>query len=117
MSLPSPFPNIIMLADINIPNIDWSYPDIGCSIASPLTDLAGLLFLNQQVNEPLMNILYLIVCSDELINSVTTTDTFLSDHHIINVSTCIPIPKNIIQMIWPNPTSNIFESLDFNRCD
>ena len=41
-----------MLHDINLPNIDWSYPDIGCPIASPLTDLAILLFLNQQVNEP-----------------------------------------------------------------
>ena len=41
-----------MLGDINLPNIDWSWPDIGCSIAIPLTDLAGLLFLNQQVNQP-----------------------------------------------------------------
>ena len=52
MSLPSPLPNIIMLGDINLPNIDWSCPDINCPIASPLTDLASLLFLNQQVNKP-----------------------------------------------------------------
>ena len=52
LSLPSPLPNSIMLGDINLPNIDWSCPDIDCPIASPLTDLASLLFLNQQVNEP-----------------------------------------------------------------
>ena len=75
MSLPSPLPNIIMLGDINLPNIDWSCPDINCPIASPLTDLASLMFLNQQVNEPTRkhNILDIIFCSDELINSVITT--------------------------------------------
>ena len=109
-------PNIIMLGDINLPNMDWSCPDIGCPLASPLTDLAGLLFLNQQVNEPTRkhNILDLIFGPDELINSVTTTDTFLSDHRNINVSTCIPIPKDIIQIKSLNPASNIFERLDFN---
>ena len=119
MSLPSPLPNIIMLGDINLPNIDWSCPDINCPIASPLTDLASLLFLNQQVNKPTRkhNILDLIFCSDELINSVITTDTFLSDHRIINVSTCIPIPNDIIQSKSLNPPTNIFERLDFNRCD
>ena len=63
-------PNIIMLGDINLPNIDWSCTDISCPIASPLTDLASLLFLNQQVNEPTRkhNILDPIFCSDELIN-------------------------------------------------
>ena len=35
MSWPSPLPNIIMLGDINLPNIDWSCPDISCPIASP----------------------------------------------------------------------------------
>ena len=119
MSLASPLPNIIMLGDINLPNIDWSCPDINCPIASPLTDLASLLFLNQQVNKPIRkhNILDLIFCSDELINSVITTDTFLSDHRIINVSTCIPTPNDIIQIKSLNPATNIFERLDFNRCD
>ena len=118
MLLPSPLHNIIMLGDINFPNTIWSYPYIGCPIASPLTDLAGLLFLNQQVNEPTrkLNILDVIFWSDEL-NSVTTTDTFLSDHRIINVSTSISIPKDIIQIKSLNPASNVFERVDFNRCD
>ena len=119
MSLTSPLPNIIMLGDINLPNIDWSCPDIGCPIASPLTDIAGLLFLNQQINEPTRkhNILDIFFCPDDLINSVITTDTFLSDHRIINVSTCIPILKDIIQIKSLNSASNIFERLDLNRCD
>ena len=104
---------------LNLPNIDWPCPDIGCPIASPLNDLAGLLVLNQQVNEPIhkLNILDLMFCPDELNNSVTTTDTYLSDHRIINVSTCIPKPKDIIQMKGLNPSSNSFERLDLNRCD
>ena len=70
MSLPYPLPNIIMLGDINLPNIDWSCPAISCPIASPLTSFASLLFFNQQVNGPTRkhNILDLMFCSDELIN-------------------------------------------------
>ena len=41
-----------MLGDINLHNIDRLCPNIGYYIASPLTDLAGLLFFNQNVNEP-----------------------------------------------------------------
>ena len=64
ISLPSPLPNIIMLG--NLPNIDGSCPDISCPIASPLTDLASLLFLNQQVNAQTRrhHILDLIFCFD-----------------------------------------------------
>ena len=51
-------------------------------MAGPLIDLAGLLFLAQQVKEPTrkLNILDLIFCPDDLVNYITTTDTFLSDH-------------------------------------
>ena len=49
-------------------------------MAGPLVDLAGLLFL--QVKEPTrkLNILDIIFCHDDLVNYITTTDTFLSDH-------------------------------------
>ena len=72
MSLPSPLPNIIMLGDINVLNIYWSCRDIGCPISSPLTDILGVLFFNQQVNEPTPkhNHLDLICRPDEIINSV-----------------------------------------------
>ena len=73
MALPFTFPNIIMLGDINLPNIDWSCPTINCSMDSPLTDLAGLLFLNQKIKEPThkLNILDLMFCPDELVISVS----------------------------------------------
>ena len=67
MSLPSPLPNIIMLGDFNFPNIDWSCATTRCPMAGPLVDLAGLLFLAQQVNEPTRkhNILDLIFFAAE----------------------------------------------------
>ena len=76
MSLPSPLPNIIMLCDFNFPNIDWSCSITSCPMAGPLIDLAGLLFLNQQVKEPTskLNILDIIFGPDDLVNYITTTD-------------------------------------------
>ena len=66
-------------------------------MAGPLIDLAGLLFLAQQVKEPTrkLNILDLIFCPDDLVNHITTTDTFLSGHRIFSVSTSIPVPQTI----------------------
>ena len=112
-SLHSPLPNIIMLGDINLPNIDWSCPDISCYTASPLTDLASLLFLNQQVNEPTRkhNILDLMFCSGEFINSVTTTD-------YLTIALLMLVPVFQYPMILSKlKVSNIFERLDFNMCD
>ena len=119
MSLPSPLPNIIMLGDFNFPNIDLSCSTTSCPMAGPLIDLAGLLFLTQQVKEPTrkLNILDLIFCPDDLVNYITNTDTFLSDHRIINVSTSIPVPQTIPVAQSLNPSSNVFEKIDFNRAD
>ena len=76
-------------------------------------------FLTQQVKEPTrkLNILDLIFCPDDLVNYITTTDTFLSDHRIINVSTSIPVPQTIPVAQSLNPSSNVFEKIDFNRAD
>ena len=99
MALPSPLPNIIMLGDFNFPNRSF------------LIDLAGLLFLTQQVKELTrkLNILDLIFCPDDLVNYITTTDTFLSDHRIINVSTSVPVPQTIPVAQNLNPSSNVFD--------
>ena len=88
-------------------------------MAGPLIDLTGLLFLVQQVKEPTrkLNILDQIFCPDDLVNYITTTDTFLSDHRIINVSTSIPVPQTIPVAQSLNSSSTVFEKIYFNRAD
>ena len=117
--LPSPLPNIIMLGDFNFPNMDWSCSTTSCHTAGPLIDLPCLLFLLQKVKELTrkLSILDLIFCPDDLVNYITTTDTFLSDHRIINVSTSISVPQTIPVAQSLNPSSNVSEKIDFNRSD
>ena len=116
MALPSPLPNIIMLGEFNFPNIDWSCSTTSCPMAGPLIDLAGVLFLSQKEPTRKIDILDPIFCPDDLVNYITTTDTFLSDHQI-NVSTSIPVPQTIPVAQSLNPSSNVFEKIDFNRAD
>ena len=107
-----------MLGDFNFPNIDWSCSTTSCPMADPLVDLAGLLFLAPQVKEPTRkHILNLIFCPDDLVNYISTTDTFLSNHRIIHVSTSIPVPQTIPVAQSLIPSSNGFEKIDFNRAD
>ena len=62
------------------------------------------------------NILDLIFCPNELINSIVVSDTFISDHRMITVETNIPVhgvaPKQI-----SNPPSNQFAVLDLHKAD
>ena len=119
MSLPSPLPNIIMLGDFNFPNIDWSCSTTSCPMAGPLVDLAGLLFLAQQVKEPSRkhNILDLIFCPDDLVNYITTTKPFCLtiDLFMLVLLFQFPRPYPVVQSL--NPSSNVFEKIDFNRAD
>ena len=53
LSIPSPLPNvIIMLGDLNFPDINWTNPDMSCQYTISLISLSDSLFLNQQVLEP-----------------------------------------------------------------
>ena len=109
-SLNSPLPNIIILGDFNFPGVDWSSPNL--SSLKSLVNLCDSLFLSQQVHRPTRksNILDLILCPNELINSIVISDTFISDHRMITVETNIPVhgvaPKQIF-----NPPSNQFAVL------
>ena len=115
-SLKSPLPNIMILGDFNFPGVDWSSPNM--SSLKPLVNLCDSLFLSQQVLRPTRksNILDLIFCPNELINSIVVSDTFISDHRMITVETNIPVygvePKKIF-----NPPSNQFAVLDFHKAD
>ena len=63
------------------------------SMTTPFVDLCDYLFLNQQVHMPTRKstILDLIFCPNDLINTISISDTFISDHRMITVDTCISI--------------------------
>ena len=119
LSLSSPLPNIIMLGDLNFPDIDWSDPNPSCPTAGSLINLSNQLFLNQQVTEPTrnQNVLDLIFCSDEIINSISVSDTYLSDHRLILAETCLPIKEPNPKAHRKNPPISQFEKLDFNKAN
>ena len=70
------------------------YEDLAsCPTAGSLLNLTSHTCLNQQVFEPTRNcnILDLIFCLDNIINSITISNTFLSDHRVIYAETLIPV--------------------------
>ena len=71
---------------------------------TPLADLCNYLFLNQQVHKPTRkpNILDLIFCPNDLINTISISDTFISDHQMIPVNTFIPVQCCVPNQIF-NP--------------
>ena len=104
MSFPSHLPNIIFLGDFNIPEINWSSLNPNCPTTGSILNLTNLTFLNQQVSEPtqIYNILDLIFCPDNIINCITVSDTFLSDHHVIYAETLIPVHESSTVQIDQN---------------
>ena len=75
------------------------------------------LFLCQYVKTPTRNenILDLIFSNDEMILTVETNETVVSDQNIINVETKIPV-KCMNNRLHNEPTS-LFESIDYNTSD
>ena len=121
MLLPSPIPTIIMLGDFNLPDINGSSLNPRCPTAGSLFNLTNLTFLTQQVTEPTRNsnILDLIFCPDNIINSITVSDTILSDHHIIYADNLIPVivPSTAQKNQNLNLPSTRIETLDFNKAN
>ena len=119
MSLPPPLPNIILRGDFNLPEINWSSIHPSCPTAGSLLNLTSLAFLNQKVSEPTRNcnILDLIFFPDNIINFITVSDTFLSDHRIIYAETFIPVhaPSTVQIDQNLNPSSTRIEILRFNK--
>ena len=76
-SLNSPLPNIMILGDFNFPGVDWSSPNLFS--LKQLVNLCDLLFLSQQVHRTTRksNILDLILCPNELINSIVNNNVFI----------------------------------------
>ena len=118
MSLPSPYLILFFLVT-NLPEINWSSLNPNCPTAGSLLNLTSHTFLNQQVSEPTRNcnILDLIFCPDNIINFITVSDTFLSDHRVIYAETLIPVHDSSTVQIDQNlnPPSTRIEILDFNK--
>ena len=85
-NLPAPLSNIVVVGDFNFPHIDWNSINISCNQAAKLKLLTQHLFLCQYVKTPTRNenILDLIFSNDEMILTVETNKTVVSDHNIIN---------------------------------
>ena len=117
MSLPSPLLNIIYLGDFNIHEINWSSLNPNYPTAGSILNLTSLTFLNQQVSEPTQNCNIIICCPDNIINFITISDTFLSDHRVIYAETLIPLHDSSTVQIDQNlnPPSTRIEILDFNK--
>ena len=115
--LSSPLPNVIILGDFNLPGVNWLSRNMSL-MTTPLVDLCDYLFLNQQVHKPTRksNIINWIFCPNDLINTISLSDTFISDHRMITVETFI-----YIQCCMPNqifkPSISKFVNLDFHGAD
>ena len=107
-----------MLGDFNFPLINWSNPYSQCPLSSPLIHLSDLLFLSQQVAEPIRNynILYLIFCPNDLIYSIDICDTFNSDHRMLTVETNTPMTPPLFSPNL-NPDITVFDQLDFSKAN
>ena len=105
-----PLPNIIFIGQLTYLRKNWSSLNPNCPTAGSLLNLTSITFLNQQVSEPTRNcnILDLIFCSDNIINFIAVSDTFLSDHRAIYAETLIPVypSKQFGNVILPKRYDN-----------
>ena len=117
-NLGSPLPNIVFLGDFNLPNMNWQNPNPNTDVYRTLCPLLDFYFLEQLVTEPTrkQNILDLIFSNPALVDSICITETYLSDHCLLLANTCIPVCKRATQNSH-NPSTSIFENLNFNKCD
>ncbi len=115
--LSSPLPNIILLGDFNLPNMDWSNPK-HCFISRALCPFIDSFFLEQLVTEPtrINNVLDLIFSNDDVIDCISVCKTVISDHSLLTVKTNIPI-SNCDGAPACNPPTSPFEMLNFKRCE
>ena len=60
------------------------------------------------------NILDLVFCNSELIDSIDICDTFICDHCLLTVNTSLPVCFTKYHIIV-NPPSSIFEMQDFKQ--
>ena len=116
--MPTPMPNIVVVGDFNLPNFNWDDPNTDCLISKVMCPFIDSFFLKQIVTKPTRgsNILDLVFCHDDLIDSIDIVKTSLSDHCILTINSFIPVVVNH-STSEINPPSSVMESLNFNKCD
>ena len=86
-------PDILFCGDFNLPNARWDnrVETPSCKIQSAMKDFQNEHFLHQVVNEATHrsgnNLDLVFTNSRHLISEITCTETKMSDHHIVEIST------------------------------
>ena len=118
--------DIILMGDLNLPNIVWDTREIKSSrstqeknCAKYLLNLSDDHLLIQQVNEPTRmnkNILDLVFTNnDEFIHNITVEKTNMSDHDIVNMTCINSFAYNDTDSTLEN--ANPFDKLNFFKAN
>ena len=88
VEMPTPMPNIVVVGDFNVPNFNWEDSQSDCLISNIMCP-----FVKQVVTKPTRgnNILDLVLCHDDLVDSIEISKTSISDHCILHVNSSIPV--------------------------
>ena len=116
---------LTLLGDYNLPVVNWTTHSMSNGALSQL-ESAGLLLdfmsenlCSQYVLQPTRqdNILDLFISnSDELVTHVSTSDTILSDHRLVEIFWSYN-PCSVVPRLPPDFTDSTFRSLDFTKAD
>ena len=119
-------PDIFLMGDFNLPDIDWEFPDYSqCHSANDqlaakeLTNFADKNFLTQAVNKPTRgeNTIDLVFTNkSQDIVETSTTDTQISDHKLVQLT----IGYNPMKPERRTPRTtdqHSFRAVDFHRAD
>ena len=117
VEMPTPMPNIVVVGDFNLPNFNWEDSQSDCLISNIMCPFVDSLFLKQVVTKPTRgnNILDLVFCHDDLVDSIEISKTSISDHCILHVNSSIPVLDKQQSSIL-NPPTSLMASLNFNKC-
>ena len=113
--MPTPMPNIVVVGDFNLPNFNWEDSQSDCLISNIMCPFVDSLFLKQVVTKPTRgnNILDLVFCHDDLVDSIDISKTSISDHCILHINSSIPALDKQQSSIL-NPPTSLMASL--NKC-
>ena len=120
------YKDIMITGDFNLPNIDWEsntvLPTHGrehTESANQLLDFMNSHFLTQVVKCPTRNnniLDIVLVNNDRIISHVSTSETHLSDHSLVEVALTYNPSKPVTHPL-PDMERNSFRAIDLQKCD